>query len=319
MPATYAQRRRAALPPQPQQPLDPCAKAALTEAFSSDVELDDTYIYFTDDAGSVYRMAKTSNNREILGSVPGFILVLAIDATNIYALTGDNGGNDGAVWAVPKAGGTPQQLAGDIASPFEIAADGNNVYWVSAGTASSIGFRADGKVEKVSKSGTGRTTLASNLNLPTSVASDGTTVYFGETGLSPDSSSRGLRSVPANGGSVKKLTSNTGVVGLTLSGNDIFYANVDFFTGGELLRMPKSGGNSTSVLKGVAVITHMAVAGNRLYFYESTSVGAVQSVPITGGSKQIAVNGPFLAEEFAIDDCAIYTIDAFGSLNRTPR
>ena len=325
MPASYAQRRRAVLPGVIAQPSDPCAKATLVaESNSADVEDDDTYVYFTDDQGGIYRLPKTTpvpGHPELLGNVPGFIFVIAIDATNIYALTssGSSGLDNGEVWSLPKSGGTPQQLATGIISPFELAADGTNVYWVSAGTPTNSAFKADGRVEKVSKSGTGRTALATGLNLPTSIATDGTNVYFGETGLSPDNGSKGLRSVPVNGGSVRKLTTNTGVVGVTVSGNDLYYANIDFFTGGELLRMPKGGGNSTSLLKGVAFVTHMEVSGDRLYYFDSGDTQAVEYVPIAGGARKIAVSGTFLAEEFAIDDCVIYSIDGFGALNRTPK
>lgn len=320
MPAAYAQRRRAVAGPLP-QPSDPCAAATLLQnTYSGDVEVDATYVYFADDQGDIFRMAKNSplnSLPELLGSVPDFVQVIAIDSTNIYALTSNS--TDGGVWSLPKSGGTPQQLANGIIAPFEIAADGNNVYWVSAGTPTFNGFNADGKIEKVSKNGTGRVALATGLNLPTSVVSDGTNVFFGETGLSSGNSSKGLRSVSVNGGTVRKLTNNTGVVGLTLSGNDVFFANVDFFTGGELLRMPKGGGNSTSLVKGVGIVPRLVVSGDRLYFFDNGSAQVIEYIPIAGGTRKIAVGGTFIAEQFAMDDCAIYSVDGQGALIRTPR
>jgi hypothetical protein len=265
-------------------------------------------------------MAKTSplnSPPELLGSVPDFVQVITLDSTNIYVLTSNT--TNGGVWSLPKSGGTPQQLADGIVAPFEIAADANNVYWVSAGTPTFTGFNADGKIEKVSKNGTGRVALATNLNLPTAVVSDGTNVFFGETGLSAGSSSKGLRSVSVNGGSVKKLTNNTGVVGLTISGNDVYFANVDFFTGGELLRMPKAGGNSTSLVKGVGIVPRIVVSGDRLYFFDSGNVQLIEYIPIGGGTRKTAVSGPFIAEQFAMDGCAIYSVDGQGSLIRTAR
>jgi len=323
VPAAHAQsRRRAALPP-PLQQASPCSQATLfLGAGSADVEVDATHVYFTDDLGSLYRMPKGSpafTQPQLLGSVPDYIVVLALDDTNVYLLTTEGGFADGAVWSIPKTGGNAQQLVSGILTAFELAVDANNVYWVSVGTPTGSGFLADGKVEKVKKDGNGRTTLASNLNLPTSVASDGTNVYYGETGLSTGNSSKGLRSVPVNGGSVRKLTTNDGTVALTLNGNDIYYASLDFFTGGELLRMPKTGGNSTSLAKNVDVVTHMTVAGDKLYFFNSDDVQSIDYVPIAGGARKTAVGGEFLAQEFAVDDCALYSVDAFGSINRTPR
>jgi len=323
MPAAHAQRRRAVLPGVIQQPSDPCAPGkVLDNTFSADVEVDDTYIYFTDDLSDIWRTLKTNPVNtvpELLGTVPDFVVVLALDSTNIYALTSGSSGNDGAVWTLPKTGGTPQQVASGIVSPFELAADDTNVYWVSAGTPTFNGFNADGKVEKVSKSGTNRVTLADKLNLPTSIATDGTNVFYGETGLSSGGGSKGLRSVPVNGGTVKKLTNSAGVVGVTVSGNDVFFANFDFFTGGELLRMPKGGGNTTSLLKPIAVVTHMVVSGDKLYFFESANTQAIESIPIAGGARKLVLSGAFLAEEFAVDDCVIYSIDGTGALVRTAK
>src|SRR5213075_2566800 len=77
MPVLYAQRRHAVAWPQPQQPSDPCAAATLVlNAYSGDVEVDDTYVYFADDQGDIFRMAKTSplnSPPELLGSVPDFV------------------------------------------------------------------------------------------------------------------------------------------------------------------------------------------------------------------------------------------------------
>jgi hypothetical protein len=286
------------------------------------VELDDTHVYFTDDEGALFRMPKGGppfNLPELLGSVPDYIQVIALDATNIYVLTTNATGTDGGVWSLPKSGGTARQLASGLLTPFELAVDANNVYWVSAGTFDEAGFRADGKIEKVSKNGTSRTVLASGLNLPVSVVSDSTNVFFGETGLSPSSSSRGLRSVPVGGGPVTKITSSTGVGTVALNGNDIYFANIDILTGGELLRMPKTGGNATSLVKGLQFVTHMSVSGDRLYYFNSDDVQMIAYVPIIGGAPSAAVTGDFLAEQFAVDECAIYSIDSSGALIRTPR
>jgi len=322
VPMAQAQRRRPSAPPPPQQESACALKTLLIGTYSADQEVDDTYVYFTDSANGIFRMPKNGGDPQTLAILPdNFITVLAIDDTTVYALTiGDDNLTLGSCWSVAKTGGTPKQLAATILTPFELAVDANYVYWVSIGTPTDDGFLADGKVERIRKDGTGRTTLASNLNVPVMVATDGTTVFFTETGLSPANSSAGLRSVPANGGTIRTLTTRPGVVGVTLSGNDVYFANLDFNTGGELLRMPKSGGTATSLAKGLDVVTHLVVLGDRLYYFNSDDVWSIESIPLAGGPRhQIVGNADLLVEEFAIDDCGVYYVNGQGSLIRTPR
>ena len=317
VPAAHAQRRRPSLPPA----VSGCPlKTLFLDAYSADVEVDDSFVYFTDSLGGVFRLNKDgSGDAQLLGTVPDFVTVLTLDGTSVYALTINIDGELGSLWSIPKAGGTPKQLAGSILTPFEMAFDATNVYWVSVGTPAGDFFLADGKVERVKKDGTGRTTLASNLNLPTHVATDGTTVYFTESGLSPASSSAGLRSVPAAGGAVTKLTSGTGAVGVTLAGSDIYFSNLDPITGGELLRMPKSGGSATSLEKGLDVVTHIVIRDDRVYYFNSDDVWSIEYVPVAGGTRKLVIGGDFVTEEFALDDCSVYYVDGNGALIRAPR
>ena len=321
VPMAQAQRRRPSAPPPPQQPETGCALKTLSiGTYSADEEVDDQYVYFTDSANGIFRVLKSGGDAQQLALLPdNFINVLAIDDTTVYALTIGDDLTLGSCWSVPKTGGTPKELASNILTPYEIAVDANYVYWVSVGTPTGDAFLADGKLERIRKDGTGRTTLAANLNVPVVVASDGTTVFFGEAGLSPASSSSGLRTIPANGGSVKALTSGTGVVGLTLSGANVYFANLNFVTGGELLRIAKSGGSTTSLVKGLDVATRLAVVADRLYYFNSDDASTIEYVPLTGGARNRVVGGAFTTEEFAIDDCAVFYADGDGSLIRTPR
>lgn len=316
-----AQRRRPSAPPPPQQESACALKTLAAGTYSADQEVDDSYVYFTDSANGILRMPKNGGDPQTLALLPdNFITVLAIDDTTVYALTIGDDLTLGSCWSVPKTGGTPKQLAATILTPFEIAVDANYVYWVSVGTPTGDAFLADGKVERIRKDGTGRTTVAANLNVPVVVASDGTTIFFTESGLSPSSTSAGLRSVPVNGGSIRTLTNGTGVVGVTLVGSDVYFANLNFTTGGELLKMPKSGGTPTSLAKGLDVATHLAVVADRLYYFNSDDVWSIEYIPIAGGTRhEVVGNNDLLVEEFAIDDCGVYYVDGQGTLIRTPR
>jgi len=183
VPAAHAQvHRRPSLPPVPQPGGCPPQATLVLGIYSADVEVDETHVYFTDDLGAIYRMPKGSpafTNPELLGTIPGFVNVMALDATSIYIITIDDvEGTNGSLWSMPKGGGTPKLLAGSVLTPYRLAVDATSVYWISVGTPTSSSFLADGRVERMAKDGTGRKTLATNLNVPTSVASDGTNVYF---------------------------------------------------------------------------------------------------------------------------------------------
>lgn len=324
VPAAHAQvHRRPSLPPVPQPAGCPPLATLVLGIYSADVEVDATHVYFTDDLGAIYRMPKGSpafTNPEFLGTVPGFINVMALDDTSIYIITiDDTEGTDGSLWSMPKSGGTPKLLAGSVLTPYRLAVDASSVYWVSVGTPTSSSFLADGRVERMAKDGTGRKTLASNLNVPTSIASDGTNVYFCETGISSSNHNAGLRSVPVNGGTVKKLTDGTTVVTLVLRDSDIFFSALDFFTGGELLRMNKSSTTPTSLLKNLDFVESLGVIDDRLYFLNSDDVETLEYIPITGGARSRVIANDFFTDEFALDECSVYTIDGGASVVRTPR
>lgn len=323
VPAVHAQtHRRPSLPPVQSPPGCPPLANLFLGVYSSDVEVDDTYVYFTDDVGGIYRMPKGSpafGTPQLLGTVPDYVFVMTHDAANLYIVTIDIEGTLGSIWSLPKSGGTPKALANNVLTPYDIAVDANSVYWISVGTPTDTFFLADGKVERMSKDGTGRQTLASNLNVPTTVASDGTNVYFSETGLSPASSAAGMRSVPVGGGTIRKLTDGTAVVYLVLKDSDIFFSAVNFVTGGELLRMNKSSTVPASLLKNLDIVSRLGVIDDRLYFLNSGDAQTLEYIPVTGGSRHLIINNDFLTEEFALDECSVYTIDGGGSVVRTPR
>jgi hypothetical protein len=324
VPAVQAQtHRRPSLPPPPQS-VSGCPPLAtlFSGVYSADVEVDDTYVYFSDDLGGLYRMPKGSpafSTPELLGTVPDYVLVMSIDAASIYMITIGIEGTLGSIWSMPKSGGTPKELVNGVLTPYELALDANNVYWVSIGTPSTSFFLADGKIERVAKDGTGRRTLASNLNVPTTIDTDGTNVYFSETGLSPANSNAGLRSVPAGGGSVKKLTNGTAVVSVLLQDSDIFFSALNFITGGELLRMNKSSTTPKSLLKDLDVVPRLGLIDDRLYFFNSGDAETLEYIPANGGARHTVVDNDFLAEQFVLDACSVYTVDGGGSIVRTPR
>jgi hypothetical protein len=108
-------------------------------------------------------------------------------------------------------------------------------------------------------------------------------------------------------------------VALVLRDSDIFFSVIDFFAGGELLRMNKSSTTPTSLLKNLDFAVSLGVIDDRLYFLNSDDVETLEYILVTGGDRHRVINNDFFTEEFALDECSVYTIDGGASVVRTPR
>jgi hypothetical protein len=137
-----------------------------------ELALDDTYVYWSDNDGPIWKVAKTGGSPIKLAdqtTVNSFQpMGIAVDGTNVYFET-----SDGKIWQVSKAcGGAPLLLASDAGNePWGIAVDDTAVYYASG---------ANGTVESVPIGGGCVTTLASEPGTSgcTGVAVDATSVYF---------------------------------------------------------------------------------------------------------------------------------------------
>lgn len=315
----HAQSRRRPLNPG-FQPGSACPPALLvSNAFAYDVDLDGGYVYFTDDAGGVYRFLKGSQTLETIAMLPELPVLFVLDSTNVYVLTIDDTGNFGNVWKIAKDGSVGSLIVSGILTPFDLAIDSTSIYWVSLGTPNGTSYLADGKVQRIGKDGTGGKTLAQNLNTPAAVISDGTNVYFTEAGQSPASTSSGLRSVPVGGGTVTKLTDNRPAVVVTDAGANLVYSTLDTATSGTIQRISKSGGNSTT-LTNADFVLKFVIDGDQLYYFDSgTTTDKIRKVPMAGGTPSVVIDNVFNTQEFALDDCSIYWVDGDGNVQRSPK
>jgi hypothetical protein len=147
-----------------------------TGGWPYEVALDDTYVYWTDNDGPVWKVAKTggapielANPTTVNSFQP---MGIAVDGTNVYFET-----SDGKIWQVSKAcGGAPIVLASDAGNePWGLAVDDAAVYYASGTT---------GAVESVPIGGGCVTQLAQvpGDNGCIGVAVDASNVYFTCTG-----------------------------------------------------------------------------------------------------------------------------------------
>jgi streptogramin lyase len=96
---------------------------------------------------------------------------VAFDGTHIYAVVYATSGNNGSIIRVPAAGGAYQVVAANQ-SPFDVAVDGNHVYWTNWLSAPTGVFRCT----KVA----GCTPEMVESGSPNNVALDSTHIYWSE-------------------------------------------------------------------------------------------------------------------------------------------
>ncbi|HEX3344823.1 MAG TPA: hypothetical protein VHS09_09640, partial [Polyangiaceae bacterium] len=142
-----------------------------TGGYPYEVALDDTYVYWTDNDGPIWKVAKTGGPPIQIAdptTVDSFgPMGIAVDGANVYFET-----SDGKIWQASKTCGGAIVLASDAGNePWGLAVDDAAVYYASGAT---------GAVESVPIGGGCVTRLASVPSNTGSigVAVDASSVYF---------------------------------------------------------------------------------------------------------------------------------------------
>lgn len=315
-----ATRKRVVQPPR----TSACPAAVLDQSvLVIDLLLDGDFIYVSDFFGSVVRVPKNGGTSLELfvfddDVAPGPI---AADATTLYFLALDQATELGAVYSLPKAGGTPVMLASGIELPAAIAIDDTHVYWLDFGTFTGSGIKPNGKIERVTKTGESRQTLVSGLSAPLDIALDATDVYFGELGFALGNPSAGLRKVGKSGGTVTKLTDGRAVAAINIVGTEVFYSSVvgTEASDPQVSRIATSGGTPTILYRDGFVLL-LRVDGEAILIMgpENDEIDFLATIPRSGGSTRILRRVYFDSYSLAFDACAVYYgVDA--SLERSPR
>jgi len=311
--AIAAPRRHAVAPPVP------CFSAILAEAATGTVVLDNGFVYYGDWASrGVYRVAKTGGSPQLLAIFPCCVVTqMVVDADHVYVAMRRHGDaiqapNDQWLYnivAIGKSGGAVVTLAEGVWLPQQLAVDDHSVYWASLGTViNDPKFASDGKIERVEKDGTGRTTLASGLSGPTTVAVDDSFVYFGESGLAQGNTSKGVRGVPKNGGTVQRLYDNP-VDFMALNGDDLYLLYENYSANKtSITQVAKDGGQVKRSFTDVLVIGNtMTINDGRIYYYSKTKASAaVASVTLDLLGRTVHVERLLNGEQIGVDSCALY-------------
>jgi hypothetical protein len=316
--AASSTRRHAAVPPP-----SACSAAVIARVVEvGDFAIDDHYIYFIDGEDIIARVAKTGGTQQLLGEVPGSLIIsMTTDDARIYFTTWDDDSLTGSVYSIAKDGGPIKALVRGLNTPFALAVDGQFVYWVAVGTSSGEDFIGDGSIGRAAKSdGSGVVKLASNLSLPLSLAIDATNVYFSEAGAGLGNPSAGLRRVPLAGGSVTKLVDGVIVGPVTLDSASVYYVTLIGDGSLQIATLPKSGGSPRLLLSALDDVSSIKVFGPTLYYVSESDLTTINAIPVAGGTPRIIRTGGLATATIAIEDCLLYfASDENSTLERIPR
>jgi hypothetical protein len=325
--SSFAAPRRRAVSPPAVPVTSGCAHAVLASPYySSDVIVDDSFAYFGDDTGGLFRVPKAGGAVTKLAQLNEedvSVVLIVLDGNTIYFATSDIGALVGTIYSMPKSGGVPTALVNGVVTPYDMVVDATNIYWTSFGTPTADGdIQADGKVEKASKSGAGRTTLASSISGPTSLAVDDTNVYFVEAGIGIGNPASGVRAVAKNGGTRRSLVDHVPAVALTIDASNVYYSTFDGDSGdGVIARVAKSGGAPATLFSAdVTLSLHLRLLGDTLYAHmlteETEGIGAIS---LATHAVRPVVDDLLDTIRFALDDCAVYYVTFDDTVERAPR
>jgi hypothetical protein len=323
IPAFGAGRRRVVSPP-PVPVTSACPNAILASPYySSDITVDDSFVYFGDDTGGVFRVPKGGGAVTRLAQLNDetIVTLIVLDGNTLYLAASDDSGLRGTIYSLAKSGGSPTVVVSSVVSAYDLVVDANNLYWTSFGTPNADGdVQSDGKVERASKQGAGRTALASNLSGPTTLAVDDANVYFVEAGVGIGNPASGVRAVPKGGGTVRNLANGVPAVALTIDATHVFYSTFGADSGA-IARVAKSGGASTRIADLPQEVSFtLRLFGDTLYAYTLTDISeGIRAISLTSGESHLVVQGAFDTIRFALDDCALYYVTFDDTVERTPR
>lgn len=172
---------------------------------------------------------------------------MTIDANNVYWTDG------GAVWQVPKSGGTPVMLAqGSLTSG--VAVDSTSVYWTDEIGGVDAGPTNTGSVMKMPIGGGAIVTIATGQNIPLDVKVDGTSIYWVNQGDVTMADGMVMKAPLAGGSLVTLATGQDTIFDLAIDSTTVYWND----WGQQTVNPPKTTGSIVSVPLGGGTPTTIA-------------------------------------------------------------
>jgi hypothetical protein len=148
-------------------------------------------------------------------------------------------------------------------------------------------------------------TLATSVSdFSSAIAVDATRVFFASNGQE-------LLSVPLAGGAIKTLATGTPFVAITLDATSVYWA------GTSISKIPKDGGNATTLVSTPNYPLGGIVTDGATVFYGDSTAKQIFSVPVGGGAPTALA--PFQSHTpIRVDATSLYYLD-MGTLMRMPK
>jgi len=197
----------------------------------------------------------------------------------------------GVVWRLPLGGGAAEEV-GEIEGARLLAIDDEFFYRAECGTG-GCGHHGDNQaLIRVSRTNRARTVLADRLGIVHVAVLDRGNIYIGT--WDDDHGARGsVARLPRKGGSLTTLWQGGAVEDLFIDGDRVFAV-----AGGEVISIPRAGGNPVVVVSGLQDARAVSVDSSHVYvaergdpYWQSADSGYLVRVP-RGGGKSERMLGP---------------------------
>jgi hypothetical protein len=282
----------------------------------SAIAIDAANVYWVDSAlGTVNAVpscggaTKTLVTTSALGSSTLIPAGIAVQGGDVYFTTQDPwnpDGNDGAVWKVPVAGGTPTRLVQDLDRPGPIVVTAATMVWINSWKT----FSADGQILQAPLDGRSMTVLASAQNGPLALAFGGGTAVWTISGY-VDSERGSIVETPVGGGVVDGIVAGLGVpVGVAVEGTYVYWVDQgdpNVANSGRVMKTPldpKAAADPIKLVSGGAP-QGIAVDAAHVYFTDSQSQ-SVNMVALAGGATTTLATQQVAPLVMAVDDTNVY-------------
>ncbi len=156
--------------------------------------------------GGAFRIPLAGGDAEVLtkGTHTDGARDVAVDATTLYWVSRPFDAPEGAVFAMPKAGGTAQEIAPRQADPHVVTLDDAYVYWATSGGYDGSGATMDAEIRRMPKRSGAITTLAKVDGVVRLVVA-GDELFVLASGSSPYGLTGTVAKMPKSGGAVTTL------------------------------------------------------------------------------------------------------------------
>ena len=251
------------------------------------IAVDDFFVYWASQDGSVKRVSRDGGKAETLVSNDQPTGELAVDDKHVYWLA-----SDGAISRTAKADGTTEALvkAGHAST---LVIDPTHIYFTSI----------DGTIQQRSKEDGSTTDLAPNQKPSSRLALNGTTLLWA------DQIKSNVNETLTNSGSTDALVAKQSAPDLVaISSSSIYWSN----TGDNTVGVAQRDGTDVHLIPALSSSFTSAVMGDDAFVYFGDLSGGVNIASVHGGEATQLAQGPMGKVVMAMDASSIYWAHSSG-------